>query len=59
MKRLSQVLAWVLVIGIVSLSIVPPDYRVVTDLPSRSSIWHFFILAAHREAYRAAPRQAE
>jgi hypothetical protein len=33
MKRLSQILAWVLVFGIVSLSIVPPDYRVVTDLP--------------------------
>jgi VanZ family protein len=33
MKRLSQVLAWVLVVGILILSIVPPDYRVVTDLP--------------------------
>ena len=33
MKRLSRVLAWVLVFGIVALSIVPPDDRVVTDLP--------------------------
>ena len=32
-QRLFQLLAWVLVVGIVSLSIVPSDYRVVTDLP--------------------------
>jgi VanZ family protein len=33
MKPLPQVLAWVLVVGILILSIVPPDSRVVTDVP--------------------------
>lgn len=33
MRCSSQVVAWVLVFSIVVLSIVPPDYRVITDLP--------------------------
>jgi VanZ family protein len=44
MKRLSQVLAWVLVFGIVGLSIVPPDYRVVTDLPRPFEHLSIFLL---------------
>ena len=48
MKRLSQVLAWVLVFGIVGLSIVPADYRISTNLPrpfehlsiSFLPVWH-------------------
>ena len=45
MKRLSQVLAWVLVFGIVGLSIVPPDYRIVTDLPRLFEHLSIFLLA--------------
>ena len=44
MKRLSQVLAWVLVFGIVGLSIVPPDYRVITDLPRPFEHLSIFLL---------------
>ena len=44
MKRLSQVLAWVLVFGIVGLSIVPPDYRVITDLPRPLEHLSIFLL---------------
>ena len=44
MKRLSQVLAWVLVFGIVGLSIVPPDDRVVTDLPRSFEHLSIFLL---------------
>ena len=44
MKRLSQVLAWVLVFGIVVLSIVPPDARVVTDLPRPFEHLSIFLL---------------
>ena len=44
MKRLSQVLAWVLVFGIVGLSIVPPDYRVITDLPRAIEHLSIFLL---------------
>ena len=44
MKRLSQVLAWVLVFGIVGLSIVPPDDRVVTDLPRPFEHLSIFLL---------------
>ncbi len=45
MKRLSQVLAWVLVFGIVGLSIVPPDYRVITGLPRLFEHFSIFLLA--------------
>ena len=45
MKRLSRVLAWVLVFGIVALSIVPPDDRVVTDLPRLLEHLSIFLLA--------------
>jgi VanZ family protein len=45
MKRLSQVLAWVLVFGIVGLSIVPPHYRVITDLPRPFEHLSIFLLA--------------
>ena len=44
MKRLSQVLAWVLVFGIVGLSIVPPDYRVITDPPRPFEHLSIFLL---------------
>ena len=44
MKRLSQVLAWVLVFGIVGLSIVPPDYRIITDLPRPFEHLSIFLL---------------
>jgi VanZ family protein len=44
MKRLSQVLAWVLVFGIVGLSIVPPDYRVITVLPRPFEHLSIFLL---------------
>ena len=44
MKRFSQVLAWVLVIGIVGLSIVPPDYRIITDLPRPFEHLSIFLL---------------
>ena len=44
MKRLSQVLAWVLVFGIVGLSIVPPDYRISTNLPRPFEHLSIFLL---------------
>jgi VanZ family protein len=44
MKRLSQVLAWALVFGIVGLSIVPPDYRVITDVPRPIEHLSIFLL---------------
>src|SRR6478752_4727738 len=44
MKRLSQVLAWVLICGIVGLSIVPPDYRVITNLPRLVEHCSMFLL---------------
>ena len=44
MKSLSQVLAWVLVFGIVGLSIVPPDYRIITDLPRPFEHLSIFLL---------------
>jgi VanZ family protein len=45
MKRVFQVLAWVLVFGIVGLSIVPPDYRLITDLPRPFEHLFIFLLA--------------
>jgi VanZ family protein len=45
MKRLFRVLAWVLVFGIVALSIVPPDYRVITDFPRSLEHLSIFLLA--------------
>jgi VanZ family protein len=45
MKPLSQVLAWVLVVGILILSIVPPDSRVVTGLPRPLEHLAVFLLA--------------
>jgi VanZ family protein len=44
MKRSTQVLAWVLVLGIVGLSIVPPDYRISTDLPRPFEHLSIFLL---------------
>src|SRR5262249_42412119 len=44
MKRLSQVLAWVLVFVIVGLSIVPPNDRVITDLPRPFEHLSIFLL---------------
>ena len=44
MKRSSQVLAWVLVFGIVGLLIVPPDYRVITGLPRPFEHLSIFLL---------------
>ena len=44
-EKLSQVLAWVLVFGIVALSIVPPDYRVITNLPRPFEHLSIFLLA--------------
>jgi VanZ family protein len=45
MKRLSQILAWVLICGIACLSIVPPDDRVVTDFPRPFEHLSIFLLA--------------
>ena len=46
MKRLSQILAWVLICGIVGLSIVPPGYRVITDLARPLEHLSIFLLTA-------------
>jgi len=53
MKRLYQVLAWLLVFGIVGLSIVPPEARVVTDFPRPFEHLSIFLLtgAAFRLGY--------
>ena len=45
MERSSRGLAWVLVVGIVGLSIIPPDYRVITDLPRPLEHLSIFLLA--------------
>jgi VanZ family protein len=45
MKPLSQILSWVLVVGILILSIVPPGSRVVTDLPRLLEHLAVFLLA--------------
>ena len=44
MRYLCQVVAWVLVFDIVVLSIVPPDYRVITDLPRSLEHLSIFLL---------------
>jgi VanZ family protein len=45
MKRLFRVLAWVLIFGIVALSIIPPNYRVITDFPRPLEHLSIFLLA--------------
>jgi len=44
MRRAFQIAAWLLLCGIVVLSVVPPDYRVVTNLPQPLEHLAIFLL---------------
>jgi VanZ family protein len=44
MRYLFQVVAWILVVAIAGLSIVPPEYRVVTSFPQPLEHFSIFLL---------------